>query len=145
MATGPVQVYAQFIKNVLLGNLSTDTGTFRAMMVGTAYTPDMDVDEFIDDGPRANERTGTNWAADGQTVTLTVTVDAAGDQVEVEISDVSVPTVTLTDGKYAVVYLDSGTDSTSYLVCYVTYDTALAPTAGTLALTFPAPSFSFDY
>lgn len=111
----------------------------------SGYTPDIDADEFIDDGPRANEVTGTNWAADGEAVTFTVTQDTANDQIEVEISDISVATVTLTDGKHAVVYLDSGTDSTSYLVGYVTFNTALAPVAGTLAITFPAPTFTFDY
>jgi len=145
MATGTFQVYGKFVQNILNGNLQLDSGTYRTMLCATAYTPDVDADEFIDDGPRANERTGTNWAADGQTVTFTVTSDGAGDQIEVEISDISVNTVTLTDGKHAVVYLDSGTDSTSYLVGYVTFDTALAPTAGTLAITFPAPTFTFDY
>jgi hypothetical protein len=145
MASGTFQTYGKLVQNILNGNLSLDTGTFRTMLVATAYTPDMDADEFIDDGPRANEVTGTNWATDGQTVTCTVTIDAASNEVRVEISDISVATVTLTDGKHAVVYLDSGTDSTSYLVGYTTFDTALAPTAGTLAITYPAPTFKFTY
>jgi hypothetical protein len=142
MATGTFQVYGKAIQHLLNGNFALDTGTYRTMLVATAYTPDVDADEFIDDGPRANERTGTNWATDGVAVTLTVTIDAGTNEVRVEVQDVSVATVTLTDGKHAVVYLDSGT---GYLVGYVTFDTALAPTAGTLAITYPAPTFKFTY
>jgi hypothetical protein len=144
MATGTFQVNGKFIQNILLGNLSIDTGTYRTMLVATAATMNMDTDEFISTH-RANERTGTNWAADGQTVTLTDSIDAGTNEVRVEISDISVATVTLTDGKHAITYLDSGSDATSYIVGYVTFDTALAPTAGTLAITYPAPTFKFTY
>jgi|GEM_PF-6378008 len=145
MATGTFQVYGKAVQHLIIGDFALDTGTYRGMLCATAYSPNMDTDEFIDDGPRANERTGTNWATDGIAVTLTVTIDAGTNEVRVEISDISEATVTLTDGKTLVVYLDSGTDSTSYLVGYVTFDTALAPTAGTLAITFPAPTFKFTY
>jgi hypothetical protein len=64
----------------------------------------------------------------------------------VELSDISVNTVTLTDGKHALVYNSTpGTNATRHLIGYVTFDTALAPTAGTLAITFPAPTWFFDY
>ena len=82
----------------------------------------------------------------GQTVTATINMNAASNKVEVSFSDISVATVTLTDGKHIVVYHDTpGTDATRHLVGYVVFDTALAPTAGTLAYDFPAPTLSFDY
>jgi hypothetical protein len=105
----------------------------------------MDTDDFKNDVV-ANEVTGTNWAAGGQTTTATVTLDAATNEVRVALSDISVATVTLTDGKHAVVYNSTpGTDATRPLVGYVTFDTALAPTAGTLAIDFPSPTLRFTY
>ena len=49
-------------------------------------------------------------------------------------TDVSVATVTLTDGKHAVLYKAVGSAATDNLIAYCTWDTALAPTAGTLAI-----------
>ena len=146
MASGTFQIYQQAIQNILKGDIDFDTAVFKVMLVGSGYTPDMDAHDFLNDGPRTNERTGTNWAADGQTTTATVTVDGASNEVRVALSDISVATVTLTDGKHAVIYNSSpATDATRHLLGYVTFDTALAPTAGTLAIDFPSPTFKFTY
>lgn len=111
----------------------------------SGYSVNFDTDEFIDDGPRANEVVGTNWAADGQVVTITVTLDSASDQIRWAVSDISVPTVTLTDADKVVIYVDSGSDPTSYLVAYGDFDTPLAPTAGTLNIDFDTVTWSLDY
>ena len=145
MATGTFVPFSKFILHVLKADIDLDTITPKVMLLATAATLNADTDEFLSTH-RANEVTGTNWAADGQTVTATLTEDAASDQVRVELSDISVATVTLTDGKHALVYNSTpATDATRHLIGYVTFDTALAPTAGTLAITFPAPTFYFDY
>jgi hypothetical protein len=105
----------------------------------------MDTHDFLDD-VIANEVTGTNWAAGGQNVTATITVDAASNEVRVALSDVSVNTVTLTDGKHVIAFNGTpGTNATRHLIGYGTFDTALAPTAGTLAIDFPSPTFKFTY
>lgn len=144
MATGTFQTYAKFVTHVLKSDIDLDTASFMCMLVDSTYVPNLSTDEFVS-LIRADEVTGSNWTANGQAVTLTVTEDDATDEVRVEISDISVATVTLTDGKHAVVYNDTpATDATKHLVGYVTFDTALAPTAGTLAITFPAPTFKFS-
>lgn len=145
MASGTWKTYAKFLQHVLKADIDFDTAVFKAMIIDSTYTPDQDTDEFVS-LIRAKERTGTNWAANGQTVTATINMNAASNKVEVSFSDISVATVTLTDGKHIVVYHDTpGTDATRHLVGYVVFDTALAPTAGTLAYDFPAPTLSFDY
>jgi hypothetical protein len=145
MATGTFVPFSKYLVNTLKADIDHDTITVKVMLLATAASPNADTHDFLDDLV-ANEVTGTNWAAGGQTVTLTVTEDAASDQVRVELSDISVNTVTLTDGKHALVYNSTpGTNATRHLIGYVTFDTALAPTAGTLAITFPAPTWFFDY
>jgi hypothetical protein len=145
MATGTFVPFSAYILNSLKGDIDHDTITPKVMLLATAASPNADTHDFLDDLV-ANEVTGTNWAAGGQTVTMTLTQDAASDQVRVELSDISVNTVTLTDGKHALVYNSTpGTNATRHLIGYVTFDTALAPTAGTLAITFPAPTWFFDY
>jgi len=145
MATGTFQIYQQAVQNILKGDIDFDTAVFKVMLASSSYTPNMDTHDFKDDVV-ANEVTGTNWAAGGQTTTATVTTDGASNEVRIALSDISVATVTVTDGKHAVVYNSSpGTDATRHLLGYVTFDTALAPTAGTLTIDFPSPTFKFTY
>jgi hypothetical protein len=145
MATATLVPFSAYILNTLKGDIDHDTAVFKCMLLATAATPNADTHDFLDDLV-ANEVTGTNWAATGQTVTATLTQDAASDQVRIEFSDISVATVTLTDAKHFLIYNSSpATNATRHLVAYGTFDTALAPTAGTLAITFPAPSLYFDY
>jgi hypothetical protein len=145
MATATFQVYQQFIEHLLRANIDFDTIQPKALLASSSYTPNMDTHDFLDDVV-ANEVTGTNWAAGGQNTNATITVDAGTNEVRVALADISVPTVTLTDGKHVIVYNSTpGTNATRHLIGYGTFDTALAPTAGTLAIDFPSPTFKFTY
>ena len=147
ISSGTFQIYAKALVNLFKANIDFDTATFKVLLANSSYTPDVDADEFLAAVfTSGDEVTGTNWSAGGQTVTATVSIDTANDEVEVEFSDVSVATVTLTDGKYAILYNSTpGSDATNHLIGYVTFDTALAPDAGTLAIPFPAPTLSIGY
>lgn len=93
----------------------------------------MDADDFFND--IGTPRSGTNWAAAGVAVTLTFSQITASNRVAVIPTDVNVATVTLTDGKHAVLYKVLGGASTADpLIAYLTWDTALAPTAGSLII-----------
>ena len=145
MASGTFQVYGPFIQNVLKADIDFDTIQPKVLLASSAYTPNMDTHDFLDDVV-ANEVTGTNWAAGGQNTTATITLDSGTNEVRVALSDISVATVTLSDGKHAIVYNSTpGTNATRHLIGYVTFDTALAPSAGTLTIDFPAPTFKFTY
>lgn len=144
-STGTFQIYAKAIQHFLKADTDLDTMALKVMLVDSTYAPDMDADEFVST-VRAKERTGTNWAAGGQATTATLTLTPASNRVDVSLSDISVATVTLTDGKFAVVYNDSpATDAGKHLIGYIPFDIALAPTAGVLSIDFPTPTFSFNY
>lgn len=117
-------------------DLDLGAGSYKAALVSASYTVDPDADQFFST-PEANEVTGTNWAAGGVAVTLTVSQVTASNRIKLAISDISVATVTLTGGKHIVIYkVLGGASSADPLVAYGTFDTALAPTAGTLAIDF---------
>lgn len=131
-----MQWYGKAIENIINGDLDMGAGTFKVALASSSYTPDPDAHDFWND-VSANEVTGTNWSAGGQTVTVTLDQDTSNNRIRVFVSDVSVNTVTLTDGKHAILYKDTaGAASADNLVGYVTFDTALAPTAGTLNIDF---------
>lgn len=133
MATGTWQAYGKAILAVANGTLNLGSGTFNIALAASTYTPDMDADDFFNDV--GTPRSGTNWSAAGVAVTLTFSQIAASNRIAVIPTDVSVATVTLTDGKYAILYkVLGGASSADPLIAYCTFDTALAPTAGTLLI-----------
>ena len=134
MATGTGNWYGPALLKCINGDLDLNTGSYKIALAATAYSPNEDTDEFFST-PEANEVTGTNWAAGG--VATTVTTDSTTGIVRIFCSDISNATTTLTDGKTAVLYkVLGGASSADPLVGYVTFDTALAPTAGTLTIDF---------
>jgi hypothetical protein len=102
----------------------------------TAFTVDIAALDFWIDVNAADEVTGTNWPAggvqvDGETLSLVT----ANNDVEFDLTDEVVATVTLTDGKHLILYSRTpGTDATREVVGYATFDTALAPQGGTLTI-----------
>lgn len=145
MATGTFKAYAGYIMNTLKGDIDHDTVQFKVLLANASYTPDPDTHDFLDD-VRSFEVTGTNWAANGQNCTHSMSIDTGTNQVRVWLADVSVATVTLTGAKHAVVYNSTpGSDAARHLVGFVTFDTPLAPTAQTLTIDWPIPTYYFDY
>lgn len=111
-------------------------------LASSSYTPDIDAHDFWNDVV-ANEVTGTNWAANGQQADgEALSLVTANNDVEFDITDEVVATVTLSDGKHVILYSRTpGTDATRELLGYGTFDTALAPAGGTLTLDFATTGF----
>jgi hypothetical protein len=68
-------------------------------------------------------------------VTLSFSQIVASNRVAVIPTDVQVATVTITDGKHAILYKAlGGASSADPLIAYCTFDTALVQTAGQLLI-----------
>ncbi len=142
MATGTWQIYGTAALKIVNGTLALNAGTFNIALAASAYTPNVDTDDFFDDV--GTPRSGTNWAAAGVAVTLSFSQITASNRVAVIPTDVNVATVTLTDGKHAILYkVLGGASSADPLIAYCTWDTALAPTAGTLLIDNDATNGAF--
>lgn len=85
-----------------------------------------------------NEVTGTNWSAGGVTLSGLATT-TSGTTAYGDFADVSVATVTITGGRYVVVY-----DATDNNEVRAVFDNGsdFAATAGTLAITWPTADAS---
>lgn len=134
MATGTWQIYGTAALKIVNGTLTLNTGTFKIGLAKTAYVPDVDLHAFYSD-LGANEATGpTQWPVGGIACTITTSKIDASNRVCVIPSDINVATVTLVDGKHAILYKVIGTPATDQLIAYCTWDVALAPSAGTLSI-----------
>jgi hypothetical protein len=140
-ATG--KLYGNGLFFLLNGAVVWGTDDTYIGLARTAYTVDIDAHDFWLDINAADEITGTNWPAggvqaDGETLSLVT----ANNDVEFDITDEVVATVTLTDAKHLILYSRTpGTDATRELIGYATFDTALAPQGGTLTLDFATTGF----
>lgn len=108
------------------------------MHTSATFTPDQDVNDYKDDV--TNEVTGTNVVAGGFTCdNVVVTYTAGTNVVKVDHDDESIATATASGIAHSIWYDSSpGTDATRPLIGFVTWDVALSPSAGTLAVNLDA-------
>jgi len=117
-------------------NLASDT--IKCAFLTSAYTPSQDNDDFWDD-VSANEVTPSGTYAEGG-VTLTnkaVTKDNTDNEGVFDCDDISVTGATIT-ARYAVFYKDTGTPSTSKLICYDDFGSDKISTVGTFTYAIAA-------
>lgn len=108
-------IYNKYRAELAKGNVDWENDTIKVMLLTNAYTPDADNDDFVND-VSANEVSGTGYTAGGKTLSnKTVTQDNTNDRGVMNADDVSWANSTIT-ARYAVVYKDTGTDTTSPLL-----------------------------
>jgi hypothetical protein len=110
--------------------------SIKVMLTTSSYTPDQDVHDYKDDV--TNEVSGTNYTAGGQALANdTLTYTAGTNVLKYDADDLTLVNVTLSDVKNAVIYDDTpSTAATKPLIGYGVIDTAVAPNAGNLTVTW---------
>jgi len=104
----PTLWYCNGLKKALDATLAL--GTPKLMLLDDTYTINQDTHDFIND-VSADESAGTGYTAGGLTLaSVTVTVTGATNKVTLDAADISGISVSCC---YAVVYVDTGTPSTS--------------------------------
>jgi len=117
---------------LLKANIDLVSDTIKVALCTSSYTPDQDTHENFDD--ITNEVVGTGYTADGATLAnKAVTKDNTDNEGVFDADDVVWTTSTIT-ARYAIIYKDSGTDSTSPLLACVDFGTDKVSTAGTFTI-----------
>lgn len=133
-----VTFYNAYKKRVLDGNLNLGSDTIKCMFVTSSYTPDIDAHDFIDDVSANEVSASGSYSAGGVTLSGKATSQDNTDNEGVfDFSDFSATTFT-GSVRYFVFYKDTGTPSTSPLICYDDAGTNQNATAGTLTYTVNA-------
>lgn len=120
------------------GPIDWDTDTIKVMLVTSAYTPAPTTDNFIND-VSANEVSGTNYTAGGETIGSISIVESAGVST-VDGADVVwlQNAAGFSNARYAVIYKDTGTPTTSPLVGYIDLTTDKSNVNGDLTIQWGA-------
>lgn len=114
---------ANFIYNaakVSLGKEEIDweNDTIKVAMLTSSYTPDIDNDVYFSDV--TNEVSGSGYTAGGFTLANTsITQDDTNDRAVYDADDLAESPVSISSYRYLVVYVSTGTDSTSRLICLI--------------------------
>jgi hypothetical protein len=129
-------VYNSFKKKIMQGAdaaandaIDLKNQTIKCALLSTAYTPDADAHVFWDD-VSANEITGTGYSAGGATLASKALSTDTGDNEGVFDADNVTWSTATVSAQYAVIYKDTGTASTSPLICCFDFGSAKSSSGG---------------
>jgi hypothetical protein len=125
-------VYNGYPTNTMRGLVDHDNGNVKVALVTVTYTADQDAHEFFSD--ITNEITGTGYSAGGELLTgKTVTQDNTNNRGVFDATDATWTGASFT-ARAAVMYLDTGTPSTSPLMRYIDFGSDQTVSGGTFTL-----------
>jgi len=112
-------IYNSFKSKIMDGSIDLDTDTIKVALVTSSYTPSQDDHEDFAD--ITNEVTGSGYSAGGATLSnKSVSTDDTDNEGVFDANDVTWASSSIT-ARGAVVYKDSGTSTTSWLICYLDF------------------------
>ena len=127
-------IYNSFKQKIMDGSIDLDTDTIKVALVIASYTPDQDNHESFAD--ITNEVSGTGYTAGGATLSnVSITKDNTDNEGVFDADDVTWSNSTIT-ARGAVVYKDSGTPATSWLICYIDFGSDYSSVAGDFKITW---------
>ena len=129
-------IYNSALDDAVKGNIDFDTDSFKIMLVTSAYTADKDAHTKRSDV--TNEASGTGYTSGGDATSVTVTKDTANDRIDIDFSDVSWVSTTITAAG-AVIYKTTGTAATDNLVAYLDFAGDVTSTNGTFTVDITSP------
>lgn len=112
------------------GIAAAPTGTLKGAFMATSYTQNKETHQFWSD-ISASIASGTTVRT---IANVTVTVDTANDRVEIDFDNPSETPVSADTNQF-VLFMDTGTPSTSPLIVCAALDETYSPRGGTLTLT----------
>lgn len=117
--------------------IDLDTDVVKVALCTASYTPDQDAHDYFDD--ITNElSTGSGYTAGGATLaSKSVTYTGGTNTFAFDAADVSWTSATIT-ARYAIVYVSTGTASTSPLLCCIDFGENVSSTNATFSIVFHA-------
>ena len=121
------------------GVIDLDTDTIKVMLLTNTEVPATDADDFIDDFVANEVAAGSSYSAGGPPVSRTVSGPASG-VVTIDMADVVIAQDAsgFTNARYAVLYKDSGVDSTSPIFAWADFGADKSIVGGSLTLAIDA-------
>jgi hypothetical protein len=117
----------------LNGSLDWDADTINAILVTSAYTPNIDTHDFRND--ITNEVVGTGYTAGGQALaSKVVSIDTTNDRAVFDSNDPQWTTATITARAVVLAKIRGGASSADELAGYWDFGSDVTSTAGTFTI-----------
>lgn len=130
------KLYGSFLQKALNKEVDWDTDTIKVALTTSSYTPNQDTHDYFNDV--TNEVSGTGYTAGGNTLaSKTNTYDSGTNVITLDAADTTWSSSTIT-ARYAVIYADTGTASTSPLIGYVDFGSDQSSSSGNFTITWDA-------
>jgi hypothetical protein len=114
-------VYNSFKKKIMDGSIDLDTDNINVALFTDGYTADLDAHTFYSDVTASEVAQANGYTTKGQTLASPViSIDTTNDLAYFDCSDVTWATSTIT-ARYAIIFKNSGANTTSPLVAYVDF------------------------
>ena len=130
-------IFNSFKRDIANGSINLATDAVKMMLVGSAYTPNIDTHAKRSDV--TNEVSGTGYTAGGiALVNKTVTMNTTSDKGVFDADDVTLSNATIT-ARGAVLYkARGGASSADELIAYLDFGADITSTAGNFNIAFDA-------
>ena len=130
-------IFNSFKRDIANGSINLATDAVKMMLVGSAYTPNIDTHAKRSDV--TNEVSGTGYTAGGiALVNKTVTMNTTSDKGVFDADDVTLSNATIT-ARGAVLYKSrGGASSADELISYLDFGGDITSTAGNFNIAFDA-------
>ena len=130
-------IFNSFKRDIANGSINLATDAVKIMLVGSAYTPNIDTHTKRSDV--TNEVSGTGYTAGGiALVNKTVTMNTTSDKGVFDADDLTISNATIT-ARGAVLYkARGGVSSADELIAYLDFGADITSTAGNFNIAFDA-------
>jgi len=129
-------IYNSLKKALMDADIDLAADTIKVALVTSDYSPNQDSHDNFDDV--TNEVTGTGYTAGGAALAnKAITQDNTDDEGVFDADDVTWSSSTIT-ARGAVIYKDTGTASTSKLICYIDFTENKVSTNGNFTIQWAA-------
>jgi hypothetical protein len=124
-------IYDSCLRDLQIGAIDSDTDTFKAMLVTSAYVPSKGTHTKRSD--ITNESTGAGYTAGGAACACTPALNTTAHAMVLTFAAVSWPTSTIT-AKGMVIYQSTGAAANDPLVGYLDFGSTVSSAGGTFSV-----------
>lgn len=126
--------YGQAAYGLGLGRFDFSANTLKCALTTSSYTPNVDTHDYFND--ITNEISGTGYTSGGATLSsVSWSYDSTNNWALLTAAAVVWSTATFT-ARYGIVYVSTGTSSTSPLISYIDFGADQSPAAVNFTIDF---------
>jgi len=132
----PNSVYNSYKKNVFNGGIDLENDTIRMALMTSAYSPDVDAEQYYSDVTAFEVSTGGGYVTSGTVMTgKVVSADNTNDKAVFDADDVVYAASTIS-ARGALIFKDTGDSTTSPLICWSDFGSNKSSVGGNFTISW---------